>query len=364
LNSVDSERKKIDLGVNETSPPNFKEYFGRQIENSLEEFKSFSDSCFGGFEQARNKLNFQFDIEKNKRIIKNPKFLNFMQIFREKIIEKKNFAFQAVLFWFENSICYQEGVKLLVEILQKVVKRKLKIEALVAIGNCTRIKKMVLRVFELILYKIANRVSKDYFKKLIYCKYKNFNSRALKRLETLLKKSFKKSFNLWKNPKKPLFFNSTLFNSYISLHKLSEFPKKYTTRLKRETFLNIVKTINQEISLTCLQLTTLSKASQLLKIFTMRRLFKSFETWKNLENFEKLSKLTRSKKMVKLLADSALQIISIAFRSWQYSIYSQINFSDQNKENYYKKSLNFNLLTQPRPSKKPLQILNNSYNNL
>ena len=360
--------------VNQSSSPIFKNYFKskNKLEIDLreddEDYSSFSDSCFGGFEQARAKLLSKFDLEKNRKIIKNPKFLNFCQILREKVSDHENFAFQGILFWYENSICYQEGVKLLVMVLKKAEKRKIMAKGWSSVRSRGAEREMRGKVALGRIEKVLRNWLRDGFERVLNgWKLRKLIRSGLNRFNSLIQERMKKVFSLWRKVMKRKAFDSKLFDFHVSLYKFSQFPLKYTTRLKRDTFLNIVKMINHEITLNCIQQSTISVLTSLSKLFSVRKLFKSFELWKKFIKSFKLHPI-RCKKIHKLLADSALQKISIAFRSWQYSIYSIPSYTDRNKENSYKKSLNFQSFSRNQKKStsklRPLNLhSNNSINN-
>lgn len=360
--------------VNHSSSPIFKNYFKtkNRLEIDLrvneEDCSSFSDSCFGGFEQARAKLLSKFDLEKNRKIIRNPKFLNFCQIFREKVLDFENFAFQGILFWYENSICYQEGVKLLVMVLRKAEKRKMMVKGWRLVRREGEEREMRGKVALGRIEKVLRNWARIGFDRVLNAwSLRKLAKSGIFRFNALAQKRMKDAFGVWKTSLKKKVFDSKLFDIYVNLYKFSQFPMKYTTRLKRDTFLNIVKMINHEISLNCIQQSTISVLTSLSKLFSVRKLFKSFELWKKFIKSFKLHPI-RCKKIHKLLADCALQKISIAFRSWQYSIYSIPCYTDRNKENNYKKSLNFQSFSriQKKSTSKlrPLNLhSNNSINN-
>lgn len=318
--------KNTNYRVNETSKLNIRNYFAPLC--SLEdnegeyEYASFADSCFGSTEQVRKKLNSKIDLERHKKIIKNPKFLNFLQIFREKISEKENLAFQSIVYIYENSICYQEGAKLLLQTLKSALDRKEKHILFSQIKKFSQSKK----IFNFYLSQHLLNIGKSFRKSILL---------SIAHQSLTPQKKFSVNF---------LNFKLKFIEKKICRPAFQAL--KSSSMLKDQ---NIAKSLTQLLQ-------ALENFSALTIKSSLQASFKSIKVFKT-------SAKPCLNKFFKLLSDYNLLKISVAFRFWQHKIYS-LQYSCENKENYYKRSLNFsNIQTKTQTKSQPLRVLKRSYFN-
>ena len=325
LDSVSSERictKKINGKVNETSKLNVRNYFAPlcSLEDSGDEseFTSFSDSCFGSSEQVRQKLKCGINLEKHKKVIKNPKFLSFLQIFREKIVDREDYAFQSILYMYENSICHQEGARLLFEVVNKAVQRKKKKLIFCKIKKFSVSKK----IFQFYLSRLFTNIGKSYKKSVFLSTIRKFSIPYQKSSVLLLLSKIKFLINKpCKSAFKPL---KSYTYSTLPVHLPSSV---YSSNLQR--LIDLLNKVLLKSSFCDLKTSRSQSKSSLLNVH-------------------------------KLLSDSCLLKISVTFRCWQHRIYT-LPYIPNNKENYFKTSLNFSqITTRPQGKSQPLRVLKKS----